>query len=154
MNAPNSIRLEFLNSNGEPVRLIDLGSQFLDQMSVPPSKFSAPFQVHVEKKESKAGNDYYDYSQNSVPLPDGLNTFLRLEGSVIPMGKTHPSKNGFPTREGHAQVLVGSTLYKVTAYITEGKSPYWIKVVAHKNPDLNENIKKAQVAPRGGKIVF
>ena len=154
MQLPDTVRLEFLNSNGEAVRLIDLGSQFLDQMQIPPSRFSAPLQIQIEKKESKAHNQYYDYSQNGLPLPDGLQTFLKIEGSVIPMGKAHPSKNGYPTRGGHAHVLLGATVYKVTAYITEGKNPFWIKVLAHVLPNNSENIKKAQIAPRGGHIVF
>jgi len=129
-------------------------ANFLDQHHVPPSRYTAPLQVQVEKKESKAGNGYYDYSQNGVPLPDGLNTFLKLEGTVIPMGKARPSKNGYPTREGQAHVLLGSVVYKVTAYLTEGKDPYWVKVVAHKLPNSTENIKKAQTAPRGGKLIF
>ncbi|HEU0233768.1 MAG TPA: hypothetical protein VFQ94_01370 [Gallionella sp.] len=154
MSVPDTILLEFLNTNGEPVRLIDLGVQFLDQMRVPPSRFSAPFQIKIEKKASKAGNDYYDYYQNAVPLPEGLNTFLKVEGSIIPMGKVHPSKNGFPTREGIAHVLIGSVIYKVTAYLTEGKGPFWVKVIAHKLPNTEGNIKKAQMAPRGGQINF
>lgn len=154
MSIPNDVLLEFLNSNGEPVRLIDLGSEFLDQMQIPPSRYGSSFRVQIEKKTSKAGNDYYNYYQNGVPLPDGLNTFLKLDGTVIPMGKTRPSQSGFPTREGHTQVLIGTTVYKVTAYLTEGKSPYWIKVVAHKAPDTEANLKKAQSAPRGGQILL
>lgn len=154
MSQPETIRLEILNSNCEPVRLIDLGTEFLDEMAVPPSRYSSPFHVQIQKKSSKAGNAYYDYAQNGLRLPDGLGTFFRIEGAVIPMGKIHQSKSGYPTREGQIQVVIGSVLYRVTAYITEGKNPYWIKVVAHIQPNSSANIKKAQNAPRGGKIVF
>lgn len=154
MQAPESIRLEFLNSNGDAVRLIDLGVTFLNQMSVPPARFGSPLQVEIERKTSKAGNFYYEYSQNGLPLPDGLTGFLKVEGTVVPLGKVRPSKSGYPTREGEARILIGATMYKVTAYLTEGKTPYWIKVVAHIVPDSTEGLKKAHQAPRGGQIVF
>ncbi len=81
-------------------------------------------------------------------------TFIRVEGAVVPMGKTHPSKKGYPTREGVANVIVGGVVYKVTAYITEGKSPFYVKVVAHKKPEASgEGLKKAQKKPRGGSII-
>ena len=73
---------------------------------------------------------------------------------VFHCGKPRPSKNGYPTREGQAHVVIGLVVYKVTAYLTEGKDPYWVKIVAHKQPDNSANIKKAQAAPRGEKLVF
>jgi hypothetical protein len=68
------------------------------------------------------------------------------------MGKTRPSKHGYPTREGVAEIIVGGVLYKVTAYLTESRSPFFVKVIAHKKPDSGGNIAKAQAAPKGGVI--
>ena len=152
-DAPNEITLEFLHSSGEPIRLMDLGTDFLEENQITSSNQSKPFRIAIAKKPSKAGNPYYEYSQNGLPLPDGLSTYLRVEGTVLPFGKTRPSKTGHPTREGQAQILLNGTLYKVTAYITEAKLPFYVKVVAHKNPNLSGTILKAQKSPKGGRIV-
>jgi hypothetical protein len=152
MNADH-MTLEFLYSTGEPIRLIDLGTTFLNENHIESSNYSNPFRIAIHTKESRAGNAYYEYSQNGLPLPDGLNTFLKIEGAVIPFGKTRPSKNGYPTREGQTQVLMGNTMYKVTAYITEAKLPFYVKIVAYRKPDSSSNITKAQKAPKGGHII-
>jgi hypothetical protein len=104
-------------------------------------------------KESKAGNAYYEYSQTGVPLPDGLSTYLRLEKVVIPMGRIRPSQAGHPTREGLAEIVVGAAVYKVTAYLTEGNQPFYVKVIAHKKPRSPQTKPKSRVAPRGGRII-
>jgi len=152
-DAPAEIVLEFIRSSGEPVRLLDLGSDFLDENQITSPNHSKPYRIAIAKKLSKAGNSYYEYSQNGLPLPDGLNTYLRVDGTVLPFGKTRASKTGHPTREGQAKILLSGTLYKVTAYITEAKFPFYVKVVAHKNPNTSENVLKAQKSPRGGRIV-
>lgn len=151
--APETVTVEFLHADGQPVRLIDLGAAFLSASGIPSANLERPFRVAVEQKESKAGNAFYDYSQNGVPFPDGLSTFIRVEGAVVPMGKARPSQKGYPTREGTTEVIVGGLVYKVTAYLTEGRSPYWIKVLAHKKPDTSKNIAKAQISPKGGRIL-
>ena len=154
-DAPDQIVVDFLGSNGTPLRLLDLGAEFLSSINVIDRRQAErPFRVAVEKKRSKAGNAYYEYSQNSIPLPDGLSTLVRVEGVVIPMGRIHPSNNGYPTREGITQIMVGSVLYKITAYITEGKNPYYAKVIAHKMPDSQAALGKARSAPRGGQIIL
>lgn len=151
-NAPDKIMVEFLRANGDPVLLSDLGTAFMTAQGVSPGSAVLPFRVGVQKKTSKADNAYYDYAQNGVTLPDGLATFIRVEGTIVPMGRTRPSKNNYPTREGEAQAMIGGTIYTVTVYITESSSPFYVKVVAHKTPDRAANAKKAQLAPRGGKI--
>jgi hypothetical protein len=151
--APECIVVEFLRSSGEPVRLIDLGAEFLNANNVDHTEVNKPFRVAITKKASKAGNAFYDYFQNGVPLPDGLATFIRVEGAIVPMGKIRPSQKGYPTRDGVTKIVVGGLVYKVTAYITESRAPYYVKVIAHKQPDPNGNTSKTQNAPWGGKIV-
>lgn len=151
--APESITLEFLTASGQPVRLIDLGQAFLTANGIDAANATSPFRVAIVRKKSKAGNAFYDYSQNSIPLPDGLSTFLKLEGAVIPMGRTRPSQKGYPTREGTAQVMIGGVLSTVTAYITQSRVPFFVKVLAHKTPDRSANMAKAQLAPKGGRII-
>ncbi len=146
--------LEFLYPSGQPIGLLDLGLEFLEKVGVDPTTAERPFQIGIDRKKSKAGNWFYEYSQNSVPLPSGMETYLRLENTLIPMGGVHPAKKtGNPTREGAAEILVGATPYLVKAYMTQGKSPYWVKVVAHKRPDTAKNLAKARATPKGGSIL-
>ena len=152
--APETITLELLDPNLSPIQLLDLGREFLDASHIDAHKARRPFRVAIERKESKAGNSFYDYSQNAVPLPDGLNTYLRIEGAIIPMGRIHPSKTSkHPTREGTAEVVVGGVIYKVTAYLTEGKTPFYIKVFAAKKPNTTANMAKARQTPKGGRLI-
>ena len=152
--APETIAVDFISANGEPIELIDLGPDFLTANGIEASEAKRPFRVAIQKKESKAGNAFYDYSQNSISFPNGLTTLIRVEGTIVPMGKTRPSKKGYPTREGVADVIVGGVVYKVTAYLTEGKTPFYVKIIAHKKPEASgEGLKKAQKMPRGGTII-
>ncbi|MEP7337438.1 MAG: hypothetical protein ABI977_06815 [Acidobacteriota bacterium] len=43
--------------------------------------------IGVLKKQSSAGNAYYIYEQHAVPLLEGLATFIKVEGTIVPMGK-------------------------------------------------------------------
>jgi hypothetical protein len=153
--APETITLEFLDTSLNPVLLMDLGAEFLNSNQTDSSGANRPFRVAIDRKKSKAGNSFYEFSQNGVPLPDGLNTFLKLEGAVIPMGRIHASqKSKNPTREGNAEIVVGDLVYKVTAHLTEGKSPFYIRLVAHKKPNASaKNLVKARQKPRGGKLI-
>lgn len=150
---PDSIAVEFLHASGEPVRLADLGPEFMAANGIAPGNAALPFRIAVARKSSKAGNAFYDYAQNGVPFPDGLSTFVRVERAIVPMGRTRPSQKGYPTREGNAQIVVAGMLYTVTVYLTESRTPFYVKVIAHKTPNRGSNIAKAQLAPRGGTIV-
>lgn len=151
--APEQLIVEFYASSGQPVTLADLGPEFIRTHGLDHALPMTPYRVAMTKKGSKAGNAYYDYSQNGVPFPDGLSTFIRVAGVIIPMGRVRPSQKGYPTREGTAQVIVGNMIYSVTIYLTESRDPYYVKVLAHKTPDRTANIKKAQASPRGGHII-
>lgn len=151
--APDTIVLDFLSAAGTPINLFELDSSFIHALGLTPAfRGNKPFRVAIQKKQSKAGNAYYEYWQNGVPLPDGLMTLLKVEGVVIPMGKTHPSKsNNYPTKEGVATIRVGNDSYEVTAYLTEGKQPYYVKIIAHRRSSATT--RTGQVKPRGGTIL-
>ena len=151
--APDHITVEFLHASGTPVRLMDLGPTFLEANGIAAATAALPFRVAVARKSSQAGNAFYDYAQNSVPLPDGLSTFIRVEGTIVPLGRIRPSQKGYPTREGSSQIIVVGILYTVTVYLTESRSPFYVKVIAHKTPDRKGSITKAQHSARGGRIL-
>jgi hypothetical protein len=153
-NAPDAISIEFVTAQGRPIQLCDLEPDFLRSNGISPQNADRPFRVLAERKTSKAGNAFYDYSQNGVPLPDGLSSSLNVEKVALSFGEIRPSKKGYPTREGSAEIEIGGIPYKVTAYITEAKNPYYIKVHAQKKPEsaTREPIANSR-APRGGRIV-
>lgn len=147
--APEFVVVDFLREDIAAVTQADLGEQFLKSLGIETYEKSKPFKVAVEKKLSKAENAYYEFSQNGIPFPDGLGTFLRVEGVIIPMGKVHPSKTSKnPTREGEAIIVIGNQLYNVTAYLTEAKSGFYVKLIALKKSkpkSSNTPIKGAHI---------
>lgn len=152
-SAPTSILVEFLNAAGSALQLSNLGAAFITDLGLDPSSLSnKPFRVAVDKKQSKAGNAYYEYWQNGLPLPDGLGTNFRIQGMPINMGSVRPSKsNGYPTREGQAKIVIDGETYEVTLYLTEGKHPFYVKLIAHKMSSVKKG--KPQIKPTGGNIV-
>ena len=148
-----SLVVEFFGTNGTAVTLLDLGEDFLTTLGIDAKDSTRPFRIGISPKQSKAGNDYFEYSQNGVPLPEGLSTFLKVNGSLLSMGAIKPSLKGNPTREGTTTLLVGSLVYVVTAYLTETRNGFFIKVIAHKRPNSEKALKKAQRTPRGGVIL-
>lgn len=82
-----------------------------------------------------------------IPLPDGLNTILRLEGNLLTFGSEEKSKSGNPTRKARTDLLIGGQIYIVEGYLTHGKSGYYVKTVAHKKPSL------PAPKPRGGSFI-
>src|SRR5262249_33241345 len=149
VDAPDSILVEFVDSSGAPIRLRDLGVEFLSANGIALERGPDPFRIAVNQKKSKAGNAYYEDTPNSVPLPDGLSTPVRVAGGLVPLGRIRPSKKGHPTREGTTEVLIGDSLYLVTVYLTEGRAPYYVKVIAHKKPDSSKSLAKARAKPIG-----
>lgn len=152
-SAPKNIIVEFLNAAGSPINIKDLGTQFIVGLGLEESSIiNKPFRIGIDKKLSKAGNAYYDYWQNGVPLPDGLATNFRVQGMPITFGKVRPSKsNGYPTREGHANIVIDGDTYEITAYLTESKHPFYVKIIAHKISSVK--LGKPQIKPAGGTIL-
>ena len=152
-SAPQSILVEFLNAAGSAIKISHLGTAFVSELGLDSSSvIDRPFRVAVDKKQSKAGNAYYEYWQNGLPLPDGLGTNFRVQGMPINMSTVRPSKsNGYPTREGQAKIIIDGETYEVTLYLTEGKHPYYVKVIAHKMSSVKKGEPK--IKPTGGSIV-
>lgn len=151
---PETIQVDFLTDSGEPVRLHDLGRDFLNQLGVGVVSPSARFRIAVRRKQSKGGNAFYEYSQQSVPLPDGLSTYLRVEGTVVPMGLIHPSKKGHPTKNGTVDIKLNGIPYKVVVYIAETSTPYYVKMVCHKKPNVSSKESQNRVSPKGGELIL
>src|SRR5688572_21902053 len=98
--APFFLLVEFLRPNGQALRLEELGAAFVKAQGIAPGDARRPFRVALEVKKSQRGNAFFQYEQHGVPLPDGLDTQVRVAGVAVQMGDERPSLRGFPTREG------------------------------------------------------
>lgn len=152
--APESILAEFFNSSDDPVTLGHFDADFLKENGLETYDKGRPFRISISKQISKAGNAFYDYVHFGIPLPEGLTTLVRIEGVFIPMNQKGVSKGGNPFRSGKADIVIGGILYEARAYISKGKTPYYVKIHAHKKPTFNADaLKKGRHRPRGGQIV-
>ena len=146
---PDSILVEFFHPSGEEVKLIELGKIFLSNLNIGLGSGQKPFNIAVQKRSSSKNNAYYNYVQNAVPLPDGLQTTLKVENVPIPFGEICNSQKSNPQRSGIAYIQLGNAVYEVTAYITQTKNPFYIHVIAKKAA----KILALQTTPKGGVIV-
>jgi hypothetical protein len=145
----STILVEFVAPDGTAVTLNDLGVEFLEAHGIPMAQWERPFRIEVEARRSKAGNVFFEYQQASVPLPHGLDTRLRVEGRELDPSEVRPSQSGHPTRRLMGVTNVSGLPYTITAYVTQGKKPYWIKVHAQKGARTPQSDVGA---PQGGRI--
>ncbi|WP_425148093.1 hypothetical protein [Deinococcus sp.] len=145
--APENIQLEFLHPDGRAVTFGELGEDFLSASSVTHVSTSAPVRVAIASKTSQAGNVFYDFSMQGIPLPAELNTLLRVEGNLLTFSQVSTSKAGNPTRKSRNDAIIGGQLYVIEGYLTKGKNGYYVKVIAHKKPAA------PHPKPRGGTFI-
>ena len=150
-SAQEHIVVELLRPDATALKYNDLGFEFLEENKI--TNKNMPFKVSVEKKKSKEGNVYYDYSQQSLLLPDGLSTLVRVENCIVSVGQIYKSKSGNPTKKGIVEISLNEIPYRITTYITESKNPYFVKVIAHKKPDNIKNLSKSILSPKGGSFI-
>lgn len=149
MTAATPLLVEYLHPDGSPLTLAELSLDFLEANGLPLANASRPFRVELEPQTSKKGNTFYSYEHGKVPLPDGLDTVLRVGGVVVTMAATHLSQSGNPTRQGVATVEHGGLRYDVRVFLTEGAKPFWVKVHAQKAAGK----ARSKASPAGGRIV-
>ena len=53
--APETIAVDFISANGEPIELIDLGPDFLTANGIEASEAKRPFRVAIQKKTARPG---------------------------------------------------------------------------------------------------
>lgn len=130
-SAPETILLEFLDEDFDPIELADLGEDFLDFLGIDEDDSYRPFRIAIENKIRQAGNIYYHYSQNEIPLPSALDTHFKVENTFIRMGKIGKSKrNKNPMRESENEIVICNKKYIVKVYISETNNPYYVKVAS------------------------
>jgi len=119
--------------SGRPLTYADLGDDFFRRLG-PSESPDTPVRFELEAGQSKAGNTYYSWDLNGIPLPDGFATGVKLLGSDIPLSVPRESKNGNMMADGRANVMIHGELYVAHAVIVRTRKPYWVKVIAHVRP--------------------
>ena len=126
--------VEFQTPNGAPILGRDFGQQFLLENELT-SQAENPLVIRIDPQKSHAGNWFYSWDLNGVPLPDGFATSLVVNGEVLRPGVVGESKNGNAMRKDSGELVIAGTRYAATVLIVRTKRPYWIKVHAHKVPN-------------------
>jgi hypothetical protein len=151
---PKTLRIELMHPDGKPVRIREIGTDAMAALGISAGAADKPLVMEAEAQISKAGNTYYDFWQNALPLPDQLDTRIKVDGNEIPLGPAHDSRRGNPTRRGNLLMDVSGVPCDVDAYLTISPKPMYIKVVVRKarSPRTSGDIPTVEIAPRGGRI--
>ncbi len=124
--------LSFHHPSGEAVTWGEFDPAFLKINKIGPSSWDQPVRVQLVAQQSKRGNTYFCYEQGELPLPDGLETELHLDATPLEANQVGQSKRGNATRRYSGTFLIGGIPYEVVGYVTESRSPYWVKVHVQK----------------------
>jgi hypothetical protein len=148
-NAPAPV-VGFLHPRGSAVLIGELDADFLSKASLGPSSWERPLRVELEPKLSKRGNTFFDYEQ-VVPLPDGLETVVLVDGTRLTASEIGESQRGNPTRKHTGTVAIAGKNYDVTCFVTASKKGWWVKVHAQ-IASASRATGPAEV-PKGGRLV-
>jgi hypothetical protein len=140
----------FLHPLGTAVMIGELDSDFLSSASLGPSSWERPLRVELEPKLSKRGNTFFDYEQ-VLPLPDGLDTFVSINGATLDAGSIGTSQRGNPTRKHVGTVDIAGKAYDVTCFVTAAKKGCWVKV--HAQVASARGATTRAESPKGGRLV-
>lgn len=128
----NSLLIEYLRPNRSPVKLADLGLDFISLMGLPLANAGRPFRIQGEAKYSHTGIPYFEYEHSGLALPDGLDTVLQVNGCAVRMSHVYASHSGRPTRYGKERILLHGEDYEVFVLIAKGQRQYCVKVHARR----------------------
>lgn len=140
----------FAHASGTPVLIGELDADFLAKASLGPSSWERPLRVELEPKLSKRGNTFFDYQQ-VLPLPDGLDTLIAVDGTRLSASAIHESKRGNPTRSHTGVVSIAGKPYDVTCFVTASKGGWWVKV--HAQVATTRKATTPAEVPKGGRLV-
>lgn len=140
----------FVHPGGNPVLIGELDADFLSKASLGPSSWERPLRAELEPKLSKRGNTFFDYQQ-VLPLPDGLDTFVSVDGTRLSASAIHESQRGNPTRNHTGTVTIAGKGYDVTCFITASKKGWWVKV--HAQLASSRRATTPAELPKGGRLV-
>jgi hypothetical protein len=146
----NDLLIEYLRPGRLPLRLADLGLDFISSMGLPLANAGRPFRIQGEAASSHAGPPHYEYDHSMLPLPDGLATVLQVNGCVVNMSHEYASHLGHPARFGKARIPLHGDDYDVFVLITQERRLYRVRVHARKHESSPQH---AESPLAGGRIV-
>lgn len=146
----NDLLIEYLRPGGLPLRLADLGLDFISSMGLPLANAGRPFRIQGEARSDHSGTPQYGYDHSLLPLPDGLATVLQVNGCVVRMSHEYASHLGHPARFGKARLRLHGDDYDVFVLITQEQRLYRVRVHARKH---ESSPQPAQSPLAGGHIV-
>ncbi len=149
LRLPGAPIVGFLHASGDPVVIGELDTDFLSKASLGPSSWERPLRVELEPKLSKRGNTFFNYEQ-FLPLPDGVDTVISVDGTRLALSEIRESQSGNPTRSHTGTVTIANRAYDVTCSITIAKKGCWVKVhaqIASTRRDVPNEV------PKGGRLV-
>jgi hypothetical protein len=148
-NAPAPV-VGFLHPRGSAVLIGELDADFLARASLGPSSWERPLRVELEPKLSKRGNTFFDYEQ-VLPLPDGLETVLSVDGTRLTASEIGESQRGNPSRKHTGTVAIAGKNYEVTCFVAASKKGCWVKV--HAQIASARRATAPAEAPKGGRLI-
>jgi hypothetical protein len=140
----------FFHPQGNAVLIGELDADFLSKSSLGPSSWERPLRVELEPKLSKRGNTFFDYEQ-VLPLPDGLETLVAINGTSLTASEIGESQRGNPTRRHAGTAEIAAKVYEVTCFVTDSKKGFWVKL--HAQIASSRSPAAPAELPKGGRLV-
>lgn len=99
--------IEFVRPDGQLLRMIDAGFEFIASSEIPLSNAERPLRIESDGKAKAIG---LPFPSAAIPLPDGLQTVIQIAGKNLPMaGKPLSLK---------ARVMIDGINYELTVSVT------------------------------------
>lgn len=122
--------VEYFRIDGSPLTLLDLGSGHLHAQGIPLSNAMRPLRDEVDPIRSQRGKLYFDFERARLPLPDLLETRIRINGIDVAMGETRKTASGNSYREGTVAIKAEGISFDVSVYMSLSQRWCWLRVRA------------------------
>ncbi len=120
--------------SGQPIEWGELDFDYLQENGIAAIRWEQPMRLALEPRTSHRGNTFYSCECSGLPLPDGLDTALRIDRVPFMEVSRGKSKRGNPTVRLTCSLELHSRRYEATAFLTRGRRGLWIKVHAQASP--------------------
>jgi hypothetical protein len=134
---PERITIEFTTPGGLPIRLGDLGQDFLEWHNLV-ERAEEPCRFEAERTKSSAGNDYFKCELYRANFPDGFSTRAVVEKTLLRPGTVRESKKGNLMRSDTGEFALAGVPYLAKLTIVRSRKPYWVSFVAHRKPNVRQ----------------
>lgn len=81
----SSFTVEFLRPDGNPLRYIDAGFEFIEADGIPLANAERPIRLESDDSTHVVIDLFGNHQSAAMPLPDGQSTTMRIVGEKLPM---------------------------------------------------------------------